>query len=80
MEHEGKEYSPFGEGWVRRDAGSEDDWEEVEQDDVPNEVIDHFGEVLPARYADIAEGIHPDGGQPFAEIRRVSEGESPFEE
>lgn len=73
------EYQPFGDGWVRRATGSADDWQHVERDDVPGEVVAHFTETLPERQALVAEGIHPDGGQPFAEIRRVSEGEQPFD-
>ena len=80
MEHGDFEYQPFGEGWVRRAAGSTADWQHVERDDVPGEVVTHFAETLPRRQALVAQGIHPDDGKPGPEIRRVSEGEAPFED
>lgn len=70
------EYAPYGDGWVKRDS-PEGDWQEVAEGDVPTEDIAKHN-IEAERHAQVAKGIHPDGGTPFAEIRRVSEGEAPF--
>lgn len=71
------EFQPFGDRWVRRaDASAE--WVEVDEADVPEEVLT-FHRTLALRRGLAALGVHPDpDGPPFAVIRKVSEGEEPF--
>ena len=47
-EHEGRWYAPFGDGWVSR-ASPEDEWEPVDEADVPLEV--HVAEAVGYRRA-----------------------------
>ena len=63
------EYARFGEGWVRRSEGTADDWKECAEKDVPSAQI--AGEMLLSeRQAQVAQGIHPDGGVQFAKFVR----------
>jgi hypothetical protein len=69
------EYQRYGEGFVKRESADEE-WVECSRDDVPNEVVDELDRIDRRHQGERDES----DTIPFVQVRRVSEGEQPFEE
>lgn len=68
------EYTPFGDKFLRREKDSTDDWKEVPHDDVGI-----AKEALKAKEKADAAFHEQLANTPPIQIRRVSQGEPPFE-